>query len=67
MAGPSTAPFRDETARGSAQDDNFYINQSLKLKLYFDSLVARAFWTLFYVYLTIGKYKTTAGIDMMET
>jgi hypothetical protein len=24
---------RDETARASAQDDNFYINPSLKLKL----------------------------------
>jgi hypothetical protein len=28
---------RDETATGSAQDDNFYITQSLKLKLYVDT------------------------------
>jgi hypothetical protein len=28
---------RDETARVSAQDDNFYIAQSFRLKLYLDT------------------------------
>ena len=28
---------RDETAGGSAQDDNFYVNQTLKLDLYVDT------------------------------
>ena len=28
---------RDETARVSARDDNFYVNQSLKLELYVDT------------------------------
>jgi hypothetical protein len=34
-AGPSTTPLAmNETARGSAQDDNFYINPSLSAKLH---------------------------------
>jgi hypothetical protein len=29
--------FRDETARGSAQDDSFYILSSLNFRLYVDT------------------------------
>jgi hypothetical protein len=51
---------RDETARGSAQDDNFYITQSLKLKLYVDTAQCRGFPESF---INLGEYLSFSRDD----